>query len=80
VALSGEIDDGIGLMREKQFLNKGSIFDAAVDEYVSRIVRESGEVAEIARVGQFIESDDAIAGSNAMQDEVGADKPSAASD
>ena len=81
VRFGGKIDDGAGLVLGEQFGDEVEIADVALDEDVARIALQSGEVLEVAGVGQRIEVDDRfIRLRQPVEDEIAADEAGAAGD
>ena len=65
MTFGGEVDDGVRLDGGDQLSHGAGVGDVGFDEPVSRVVRDGGEVVEVARVGEFVE--DHYAGGVASQ-------------
>ena len=74
VALGGKVDHCVGLVSHQQPADQGGVLDATLHKDVSGMRADRGEVAEIAGIGELVERDHAIAGGDALEDKVGADK------
>ncbi len=60
MGFGGEVDDGVDLLVFEELLDQCSVIDAAVDEAVVAVIFQTGEVLQVARVGQCIEIDQAV--------------------
>ena len=81
VRFGGEIDDGAGLVVGEEIHHEIEVADVAVDEHVTGVAIQRGEVLEIARVGKRVEVDDRLVRlRQPVEDEVAADEASTAGD
>src|ERR1700686_2854164 len=81
VTLGGEVDDSAGLFSLQQVAKRIAINNVSLLETIVRMSFYRTQVAEIARVGQFVEIRDMRwLGGDPMQDEVRADEARAARD
>ena len=79
VAFGGEVDDDVRLFLLEQLVYSLTVADVGLDETEVRIIHHGGEGGEIARVGQLVQTHDAVIGIvlQLIKDEVGADESGA---
>jgi len=56
------MDDGVGVLGREDFVDDGGVANVAVDEAVTRMEFDRGEVFQVAGVGEFIQIDDGVLG------------------
>ena len=80
VALRRKVDDDIGVFLLKELVHALPVADVQFDKAEIGIVHHIFERGQIARIGEFIQTDDAVVGIlfEHMEDEIAADKPGAA--
>ena len=80
MALRRKVDHDIGVLLLKQPEHRFPIADIGLDEPEIGLVHHALQRGEVARVGQFVQADDAVIrmGIQHMENEVAADKPGAA--
>ena len=80
----GKVYDGVDLMPGEQFLDETGIADVAVDKNVAGVAGEICQIGRIARVGELVKIDELrrerVVVSEALTDEIGADKAATAGD
>jgi len=80
VALGGEIDDRARLVFGQQFANQGTITDVALHEEVPTVALQTGQILQIAGIGELVEIEDRfVVGFKPVEYEVRADEAGAAS-
>ena len=79
MAFGGEVDDDVRLFLLEQLVYSLTVADVGLDETEVRIIHHGGEGGEIARVGQLVQTHDAVIGIvlQLIKDEVGADESGA---
>ena len=82
MAFGRKVDNDIGVLLLKEAVNALSVADVELDEAEVWLVHDPRERRKIARIGEFIEADDAVAGMllQHMENEVAADEPRPARD
>ena len=79
VALSGEIDHSTRTVLGQQLTDPCSVTDIALHKDMPPIALQTGEVLQIARIGELVEIDDGLVVSRQpVKNEIRADKSSAA--
>ena len=62
VALGGEMHDDVGLVILEDAAERAGIADVGVFEAVARVVGDTGQIVEVAGVGQLVEVQDLVIG------------------
>ena len=79
MALGGKVDDGAGAVLGQQSTNQRGLANVAAHEDMPHITLQTGEILQIARVGELVKIDDGLVVLvQPVENEVGADKPGTA--
>lgn len=80
MALSGEIQYGVGLVFGQQAGDQGAVADVTLHEHVVRVAVQAGQGLQIAGIGQGVEIDDLDATGDRFENKVTANESGTAGD
>ena len=82
VALRREVDDDVGMLLLEEFVDRLAIADVRLHEAEVGVIHHAPERGQIARIGELIQTHDAIIGIlfEDMENKIAADKPRPAGD